>query len=155
MKTFAFGLVIIALASLWAPAQTAAAPPTPSAPAGSTPPAELAALEQFLGLSDAELAQMEQAIARIRAMTPAQRAAMREQIAAFRQLPEPQREQIRMGWGWMPPEIQAGWREMMQNATPERHREIQTKMQSLSPDEKMHYRRELVEEFLKAKSAKK
>ena len=142
----------LALAFLAAPlaAQT---PPAP--PAASTSASELAALEQFLNLSDAELAQMEAVIARLRAMTSAQRATLRTEIAAFRQLPEQQRLQLRQGWGAMPAEIQTGWREMMQSATPERHAEIQAKLQTLTPDEKMRYRRDLVEAYLKTKPAKK
>ena len=64
------------------------------------------------------------------------------------------RLQLRQGWGGMPAEIQTGWREMMQSATPERHAEIQAKLQTLSPDEKMRYRRDLVEAYLKSKPAK-
>ena len=131
------------------PSASAATPPSSSS-AG-----ELAALEQFLNLSDAELAQMEAVIARLRAMTPAQRTTLRTEIAAFRQLPEQQRLQLRQGWGGMPAEIQTGWREMMQSATPERHAAIQAKLQTLTPDEKMRYRRDLVEAYLKAKPAKK
>jgi hypothetical protein len=133
-------------------AQPAAPPAAQPSAAGAT---ELVALERFLALSDDELAQMADAIARVRAMTPAQRVALREQIVSYRQLPEPQRVQIRQGWGWMPPEIQVGWREMMQQATPEERATIQAKMQSLPPDEKTHYRRGLVETYLKAKSQKK
>lgn len=142
----------LALALLAAPlaAQT---PPAP--PATSTAASELAALEQFLNLSAAELAQMEAVIARLRAMTPAQRATLRTEIAAFRQLPEQQRLQLRQGWGGMPAEIQTGWRELMQNATPARHAEIQAKLQTLNPDEKMRYRRDLVEAYLRANSVKK
>jgi hypothetical protein len=55
----------------------------------------------------------------------------------------------------MPAEIQDGWREMMQGATPERRAEIQAKMQTLTPDEKTRHRRELVEEYLRAKAPKK
>ncbi len=142
----------LALAFLAAPL-TAQTPPAP--PAASTSASELAALEQFLNLSDAELAQMEAVIARLRAMTPAQRSTLRTEIAAFRQLPEQQRQQLRQGWGGMPAEIQTGWREMMQSTTPERHAEIQAKLQTLTPDEKMRYRRDLVEAYLKSKPAKK
>ncbi|OHE82727.1 MAG: hypothetical protein A3G75_04600 [Verrucomicrobia bacterium RIFCSPLOWO2_12_FULL_64_8] len=116
---------------------------------------EMAAVEQFLNLSDAELDQMLQVIGRIRAMKPEERAALRREIAQFRQLPEPQRQQLRQGWGWMPPEIQDGWRAMMQKATPERHAEIQAKLQSLPAGERATYRRQLVEEYLKQKAAKK
>jgi len=163
MKTLTLtGLALLLLAAP-AAGQNPPAPATSRIPAAATPspsvasPAagELAALEQFLNLSDAELAQMEQVLARLRAMSPAQRTALRAEIAAFRKLPETQRQQLRQGWGWMLAEIQNGWREMMQGATPERRTEIQAKLQSLSPDEKMTYRRQLVEEYLKATAAKK
>lgn len=163
MKTLTLVGINFLLLAATAAGQSPSTPPTSRAPAATTPApstaspaaAELAALDQFLNLSDAELAQMEQVIARLRAMSPAQRAALREEITAFRKLPQPQRLQLRQGWGWMPAEIQDGWREMMQGATPERRAEIQAKMQSLAPEEKTRYRRELVEAYLKAKSAKK
>ena len=116
---------------------------------------ELASVEQFLGLSDAELDQMQQVLARIRAMKPAERATLRAEIEKYRQLPEAQRQQLRQGWGWMPREIQDAWREMMQSATPERRTEVQTKLQGMTPDERMTYRRQLTEEYLKQKAAKK
>lgn len=116
---------------------------------------ELAAVEQFLGLSDAELEQLQQVLARIRAMKPAERMALRAEIEKYRQLPERQREQMRQGWGAMPREFQEGWREMMQSATPERHAEIQTKLQALTPEERLNYRRQLTEEYLKKKDAAK
>ena len=153
MKIFILAVLPVLLLVTPARAQNQSASPAPTtAPAA---PGDLAALEQFLNLSDAELAQMQQVIARLRAMTPAQRDALRDEMAAFRKLPEPQRMQLRQGWGWMPAEIQNGWREMMQGATPERRAEIQAKMQSLPPDEKTRYRRQLVEEYLKTKAAKR
>lgn len=116
---------------------------------------ELASVEQFLGLSDTELDQMQQVLARIRAMKPAERAALRAEVEKYRQLPEAQRQQLRQGWGWMPREVQDAWREMMQSATPERRTEVQTKLQSMTPDERMTYRRQLTEEYLKQKAGKK
>lgn len=127
-------------------------------PAPARTPAELkelAAVEQFLALSDADLDQVQQVIARIRAMKPEERAALRTEITRYRQLPEAQRQELRQGWGWMPREIQDGWREMMQGASPERRAEIQNKMQSLPVEQRMTYRRQLVEDYLKAKAAKK
>lgn len=116
---------------------------------------ELASVEQFLGLSDAELDQMQQVLARIRAMKPAERVALRAEIDKYRQLPDAQRQQLRQGWGWMPRDVQDAWREMMQSATPERRNEVQTKLQAMTPDERMTYRRQLSEEYLKQKAAKK
>ena len=163
MKTLILTGIAFLLFSAPAPGQNPPAPSMSRTPAAATPlpstasasAGELAALEQFLNLSDAELAQMEQVLARLRAMTPTQRAALRDEIATFRKLPEPQRLQLRQGWGWIPPEIQNGWREMMQSATPERRVEIQTKLQALPPEQKTAYRRQLVEEFLMAKADKK
>lgn len=116
---------------------------------------ELSAVEQFLGLNDAELDVLQQVLARIRAMKPAERAALRAEIDKYRKLPEQQREQMRRGWGGMPREVQDAWREMMQGATPERRTEIQAKMQAMDPDARLGYRRQLVEEYLKAKDARK
>ncbi len=116
--------------------------------------ADLGALEHFLDLSDAELAQLADAIARVRAMTPDQRAALRREVVQFRCLPEAQRREMRERWGAMPPEIQDGWREMMQSTSPEEHAEIQKHMQSLAPADRASYRRRLVEEYLKRRAAK-
>jgi hypothetical protein len=127
----------------------------PSAPRSPTELKELGAVEQFLGLSDAELDQLQQVLARIRAMKPAERAALQAEIERYRQLPQPQREEMRRGWGWMPREVQDGWREMMQGATPERRAEIQAKLQAMDPEARLSYRRQLVEAYLKTKDAKK
>jgi hypothetical protein len=150
---FAAAFLLAAIASPLRSAEPSVAPPAPVAPPAAV--RDLAVVEQFLNLSDTELEQMALAIERLRAMKPDERAALRQEIAKFRQLPEPQRQQLRQGWGWMPPEIQNGWREMMQSATPERRAEIQAKMQSLPPEQKTAYRRQLVEEYLKAKAGKK
>lgn len=115
---------------------------------------EMASVEQFLKLSDTELDQLAQVIARIRAMTPEQRAALTREVGAFRKLPEQQRWQMRQGWGQMPREVQDAWREMMQNASDAKRAEIQARMPTLSPGEKMEYRKKLVEDYLKEKAEK-
>lgn len=152
MKTLPLLFLIATVAGAQTPppgarSSVAPAPTTHSA-------AELSALEQFLNLPDVELAQMADAIARVRAMTPAQREQLRREIAAYRRLPEQQRLQLRQGWGWMPTEIRAGWREMMQHATPAERAAIQAKMQSLAPADRMQYRRGLVEAYLKSQATK-
>lgn len=144
---------LLAPLALFAATLTAWAPPARAADAPPVPP-EMAAVEQFLNLSDPELDQLQQVIARLRAMTPEQRAALRAEIGKYRRLPEPQREQLRMGWGWMPREIQDGWREMMHSATPERRAAIQAELQALGPEAKTERRRQLVEEYLKTRTAK-
>lgn len=128
------------------------APPAPRSPAELK---ELGAVEQFLGLSDAELDQLQQVLARIRALKPAERAALQAEIEKYRQLPQPQREEMRRGWGWMPREVQDAWREMMQGATPARRAEIQAKLQAMDPEARLSYRRQLVDAYLKTKDARK
>jgi len=130
--------------------------PAGFATAAETPPPvhgrEMASVEQFLSLSDADLDQLQQVIARIRAMPAEQRAELRKEIAQYRELPGTQREQLRQGWGWMSREIQDGWREMMQQVTPERRAAIQQELQALEPAAKTARRRQLVEEYLKTKA---
>jgi len=151
IPALAFAIVLLLGSTLVGAAD--AGPPPPRSP---TELKELASVEQFLGLSDVELDQILQVITRIRSMKPAERAALRTEIEKFRQLPEGQRQHLRQGWGWMPPEVQDAWREMMQGATPERRSEIQQAVQALSdPDARLAYRRQLVDEYLKQKAAKK
>jgi hypothetical protein len=154
MKNLFLAILLMLSAGALAAQNPAGGGRSSAARQNSSASTELAAIEQFLNLSDDELAQMEQVIARLRAMTPAQRAALRAEIAAFRQLPEPQRQQIRQGWGRLPADLMDNWREMMQNATPERRAEISTRLQALAPEEKTNYRRELVEAYMKAKQPK-
>lgn len=125
------------------PEETTAAPALPAAQ-------EMAVLEHFLELTDADLDQMQQVITRIRAMTPAERAALRREIRNYRQLPPQERQLLRQGWGAMDRKIQDGWRRMMQTASPERRAEIQALMQAAAPEEKNALRRRLVEEYLAA-----
>lgn len=153
---------ILGLATAAGPLR-AAAPPAPT----HTPQElkELSAVEHFLDLSDAELDQLQQVIARIRAMTPDQRAQLRREIVQYRGLPAAQRERMRMGWeemhpgmggGWgrMPADIRDGWREMIQHATPEQHAAIQARLRTLSAEERTAYRLQLVEEYLKHNTIK-
>jgi len=155
MQTSLLASVALFFLVLPAAAQTPPQSPRSSPPPSNASAVELATLERFLDLSDEELAQMADAIARLRAMTPTQRAALRSEIAAFRQLPEPERQQIRQGWGGMPAEIRDDWRDMMHNAIPEERAAIQSKMHSLSPDERTLYRRTLVEAYLKSRQEPK
>lgn len=145
-------LAVLLLLLLAARPNVMAGEPSPRPPAELK---ELASVEQFLGLSDTELDQMQQVLARIRAMKPEERAALRAEVAKYRQLPEAQRQQLRQGWGWMPREIQDAWREMMQSATNEERTEIQTKLQAMSPDDRLAFRRQLTEAYLKKKAEKK
>ncbi len=167
MKSSIFASLSVAAVLAWSAGAlplTAAETPAPSHSPDEI--REMSAVEQFLDLSDAELDQLLEVIARIRAMTPAQRAELRAEVARYRQLPSAEREQLRLGWGrmhggmgagWgqMPTEIQEGWREMMHNATPEQRAGIQAKLQSLAPAERNAWRRQLVEDYLKAKAAAK
>ncbi|WP_414663559.1 DUF3106 domain-containing protein [Horticoccus sp. 23ND18S-11] len=154
MKTFPARLVLALVVVVVGVLTACGAEPVKPAARPGPDVKEFAAVEQFLGLSDAELDQMQQVLARIRAMKPAERAALRAEMDKYRQLPEGQRQQLRQGWGGMPREVQDAWREMMQGATPERRTEIQNRIQSLDPEARLNYRRQLTEEYLKNKAAK-
>lgn len=108
----------------------------------------MAALEMFLSLTDEELDQMVQVIARIRAMNASERDALRAEIRKFRNLPESQRHQLRQGWGALEERLQEAWRRMMHSASNERRNEIQKQLQALSPEDRTALRRKLAEEFL-------
>jgi hypothetical protein len=130
---------------------------TDAAPANLPPPPapkEMAALAHFLDLSDADLDQMQQVITRIRAMKPAERAALRRELEKYRNLPDGQRHQLRLGWGALETETQDAWRRMMLSATPERRAEVQAHLQALPPEKKAAYRRQLAEEFIAKEAGK-
>lgn len=116
---------------------------------------ELSTLERFLALDDAQLAQMQQAIARVRAMSPQERAQLRARIDEFRRLPAPEREQLRQGWGHEPADVRDGWREMMQGLDEAARTELRRKLESLPPEERLKFRRELVENFRRAQQTKR
>jgi hypothetical protein len=113
--------------------------------------AELTLLDRFLCLADAELDQMARVIERLRTLSAAERVKLREEIARFRRLPAAQRAQLRRGWGWQAPELQEAWREMMQDASPERRAEIQAKLQALAPEARAACRRRILEDYRQSK----
>ena len=145
MKT---NLTLIFLLGGLAVGTTAVAAGDPAAPLRPAPQ-EMAALEHFLDLTDDDLDQMQRVITRIRAMSPAERAALRAEIEKFRRLPEAERHQLRLGWGALDPDLQDAWRRMMQAASPERRAEIQRQLQALPPEKKAALRRELAAEYLR------
>jgi hypothetical protein len=156
MKTLWFVLsltVSAGLLALWSSAGAQGGPP-PWAGQGGGPRAatanalgsdEFAALERFLSMSDAELDEMQRAIARVRAMTPEQREHMRAQIAAFHQLPAERREEIREGWGWHDARDRDDWRTMMRAKTTEERAAIQAELQVLPAEQRMARKRALLE----------
>ncbi len=117
----------------------------PVAPANG----ELGALEKFLALDNAQLDELQRAIVRVRAMTPAERAKLREQIEQFRQLPAAERQAWRQGWGQVPADLRDGWREMMQSADATQRAEIHRRLEAVPPGERVAERRKMVEEFLR------
>lgn len=97
---------------------------------------DLAALDQFLTMDDAQLDQLQQAITRVRSMTPAERASLRTRIADYRRLPVEQREKVRAGWGWLNEADRNDWPSMMRSLPEAERSAIQTEIQSLSPDQR-------------------
>ena len=137
-ETFRFVLVAIACCC---------APALPAASVNAESASELAALEQFLGLSDAQLDQLMAALARVRAMSAEERAAFAAEIRAYRGLPGEQRRQIRDGWGRQGAESRDDWRRMMLALDPEARARVQAELQSLPPDERVRRRLEMLEDW--------
>jgi hypothetical protein len=106
---------------------------------------ELAALEQFLGLSDAQLDQLIDALQRVRAMTPEERVGFAKAIRDYRQLPGEQRRQIRDGWGRQSDASRDDWRRMMQALGPDERARIQAELQAADPDQRVQRRLEILE----------
>ena len=95
---------------------------------------DLVALDRFVWLGDTQLDKLMQAISKVRAMTPTQRAAMKKQMAEYRGLSPEQREQVRTGWGWQNEQDRNDWPVMMHSKSDSDRVAIQTEIQNLSPD---------------------
>jgi hypothetical protein len=108
---------------------------------------ELAALEQFLSLSDEQLDRIQAAVARVRAMSIEERKAYAEEIVRYRSLPREERAQIREGWGWQSAGDREDWRAMMQALTPEERRELHEAMHRLPHGERTEYRLKVLEKW--------
>ncbi|HEY0945741.1 MAG TPA: DUF3106 domain-containing protein [Opitutaceae bacterium] len=108
---------------------------------------DLAALDRFLSLSDAELDQLQQAIARVRAMTPAERAGLREKMLAYRRLPAGERENLRLGWGWLNEQDRSDWPAMMHALPPEEREAIRVQVLALPPEERAARKHALLEQW--------
>jgi len=106
---------------------------------------DLAALDQFLAMEDAQLDQLQQAIARVRAMTPAERAGLRVQIAEYRRLPTEQREKVRAGWGWLTEADRNDWPQMMHSISDAERAAIQAEIQALPPEQRATRKHALLE----------
>lgn len=106
---------------------------------------DLNALERFLDMSDEQLERIQQAIARVRAMSPEERTALHEKLHSFRQLPPAQRERLRAGW--RDNRDQADWPAMMRSLPDAERAAIQTEIQALAPTERAARKHALLEQW--------
>lgn len=111
-----------------------------------TPP-ELAALEEFLTMSDEELDRLQSAIDRIRAMSEEERAQFAGRIVEFRRLPREERQRMREGFGRQSFDERDDWRRMMQDLTPEERRSVHESLQDIPGDERTQRRLRMIEEW--------
>lgn len=142
--------ILFAIGVFAAPCLVVAAAPdsaggSPVAVAG--PGDDFPALERFLTLSDDQLDRIQKAVAKVRAMNPAERAALHAQLHAFRQLPEDKRQQVRAGWGWQNERDRDDWPAMMHSLPAAERAAIQTELQSLPPEGRPARKHELLEEW--------
>ena len=148
IQRFAIGFVLL-LAAVAVSAQTpSTAAPAPGSDKGHWAPGrendDFPALERFLTMDDEQLDRIQQAVAKVRAMTPAERAALHTQMHAFRQLPEAKREQMRAGWGWQSEQDRADWPSMMRSLPAAERAAIQSELQSLPPERRPARKHELL-----------
>jgi hypothetical protein len=108
---------------------------------------DLAALDQFLAMDDAKLDQLQQAITRVRAMTPTERANLRHQIAEYRRLSSEQREKVRAGWGWLNDSDRNDWPQMMHSLPDAGRAAIQSEIQALPPEQRAIRKHALLESW--------
>ena len=95
-------------------------------------PDELAALDQFLGMSEAELSGVQKAVARVQAMSPAERAGLRTALHTYRCLPEAKRQQLRCEWKDAAEHRE--WSERMRAKTDAERTAMQAELQALPPE---------------------
>lgn len=101
------------------------------------------ALERFLDMGDEQLDRIQHAIARVRAMSPEERAALHAKLHTYRQLPAAQRERLRTGW--RDERDQADWQQMMRSLPEAGRNAIQTELQTLAPAERAARKHQLLE----------
>ena len=95
-------------------------------------PDELAALDQFLGMSEAELSAVQKAVAKVQAMSPAERAKLRAALHSYRGLPEAKRQQLRCEWRDATEHRE--WSERMRAKTAAERAAMQAELQALPPE---------------------
>ena len=94
-------------------------------------------------MDNAQLARVERAVARLRAMSPAERAALHERLSAFHRLPPAERNRVRAGW--RDERDRADWPQMMHSLTPEQRAAVQAELQALDPADRATRKHELLD----------
>lgn len=151
----ALPLMVLAavLSSTAIPTRGAAQPTGPAtATADAAAAAEFAAVERFLSLSNEQLDDLQKAIARIRAMTPAERTALLERITAYRRLPASDRDAIRAGAGWLNEQDRIDWPRMMRSLSDAERAEIHGVLPNLPMTERARWKHERLETWRRASS---
>ncbi len=149
MKTHALLAILLFATASWLPAQgdqnrhgARAVQQQINSP---SPGDDLAALEQFLAMDDASLDRMQQAITRVRSMSPSERAELRKRIAEYRNLPTSQREKIRTGWGWTDDNDRNDWPAMMRSLPDAERTAIQERLRNTPADQLPATKHEILE----------
>lgn len=142
MKTQILTLLIICLS----PCLVFAKGPGPGSGGPYRAEPGMAALEQFLSMSDSELEQLEETIRRIRQMTPDEREQYRRKLATYQQLPDEQRQHIRNAWGKLDARIRAAWREYMMALEAGERQRVHERLRAAEPESRTRLRLELLRE---------
>ena len=151
--TFLIGLIIVPI--VWSQGEDSNAEATDTeSNASSVSAADLRILEQFLSLSDDDLARIQALIQKIRDMSPEEKEAYKAKVREFHRMDPGKRSAIRKGWGRVSEEMRRGWMEMMHGLPDEERMRIHNQMLEMGPEERIAYREKLVKAYLRNKNAK-
>mgnify|MGYP006281200651 CR=1 FL=1 len=112
---------------------------------GMTP---LRALEHLLHMSDEELAELQMAIARVRAMDTAQREEMLSKIAAFREINPGRRHELMQRIRRLPPEARRAFAERFSQRDAAEAAALRERLRRMTPEERRAFRERRVNEAL-------
>lgn len=114
---------------------------------------DVAALERFLSMSDAELAALQKAIARVQAMSAEEKATIRARLRTYCEASDEQRAQWRRG-GFSEKE-HACWAAHMHALAPEARAELQAKLHALPAEQRTEQRRAWLQTWMVEDTAQK
>lgn len=98
------------------------------------------ALDQFLKMDDAALAEMEAVIRRIRQMSPAERDALQAKVSAYITKSAEERAEIGRAWGHLDNALRAEWRTYMLGLDEAQRQTVRRELQAVPVEKRAQWR---------------